>query len=323
MTERTEDKTTISRFLIDNFEIDQADFVGKFTKYKDPFLKNTKDLITTCEAIVASSFYVTQLKTLTRLVDVTAISIRGDLNDIELMAINAGSKLNMNWKDMGFREARKCISNTNLEGLQERMKILNENIKSNLVALTDEGDAATIWTSMKGKVAQVKTMNEEQNKMIAAKAKTIKENNDKFEEMWDVTLNLMRAGKVIYKTTNPTRVKEYTLTTLTKRVRHDGSSKVEKKQKLDEQLLAKKGELELTVKDFGVDESWVEDVEVEIQGTEFKVLTDDEGVTLLDLPEGTYIVILRKETYEDQVLENVKIKAGETTEMMVELKGIA
>jgi len=32
---------------------------------------------------------------------------------------------------------------------------------------------------------------------------------------------------------------------------------------------------------------------------------------------------LRKETYEDQVLENVKIKAGETTEMMVELKGIA
>ena len=323
MTERIEDKITISRFVIDTFEADKADFVGKFTKYKDPFLANTKTLITTCEGIVASSFYVTQLKTMTRLINVTAISIRGDLNDIELMAINAGNKLNMNWKEMGFKEVRKCISNTDMEGLQERVKILNKNIETNLAVLAAEGDVNMLWTNMKNKVMQVKTMNEEQNKMMAAKAKAIKENNDKFEEMWDITTNLMRAGKVIYKASNPTRAKEYTLTTLIKRVRHDGNSKIEKKQKLDEQMAAQKGELELTVKDYGVEESWVEDVEVEIQGTEFKVFTDDEGVTLLDLPEGTYTVILRKETYEDQVLENVKIKAGETTEIMVELKAIA
>jgi hypothetical protein len=43
---------------------------------------------------------------------------------------------------------------------------------------------------------------------------------------------------------------------------------------------------------------------------------------LLDLPEGIYTIIIRKETYEDQVLENVKIVAGETTELTVEMKGI-
>jgi hypothetical protein len=322
MYPRIEDKTTISRFVLDTFEIDKTDFAVKFNKYQDPFLDNAKALVTECEGIVATSFYLTQLKTLTRLVDVTAISIRGDLNEIEQMAVNAGNNLKMNWKEMGFKEVRNCISTGDVEGMLANMKVLNKNIELNLAELTAEGMTDLLWNGMKAKAAQVKTMNEEQNKMMAAKAKAVKENNEKFEEMWNMITNLARAGKVIFKLINPVRAKEYTISTLIKRVRHDEYSEIEKKQKLDEQIASNKGQLELTIKDFGIEDSWVEEAEIEIQGTEYKVYSDEEGFTLLDLPEGIYTIIIRKETYEDQVLENVKIVAGETTELTVEMKGI-
>ncbi len=46
ITERIEDKTTISGFMLDTFEIDKNDFTVKFNKYKYPFLKYAKALVT-------------------------------------------------------------------------------------------------------------------------------------------------------------------------------------------------------------------------------------------------------------------------------------
>ena len=78
MQPKLEDKTALSRFVANSFNPDKPKFIERFTKYEDPFYTNTIAKIVVCEGIVATSFYLTQSKTLTGLLITTAISIRTD-----------------------------------------------------------------------------------------------------------------------------------------------------------------------------------------------------------------------------------------------------
>ncbi len=318
---RIEDKPTIASFMLSLLEADLTSFQAKFTRYNDPFVPNYKALIIACKAIVATRFYIVQIKTLTGLMLNTAFSIRGDLDDIELMAINAGEHLNMNWKEMGFKEVRSSLSKENMEGLQTAWTVLKANITANEAALTDEGLTPAQLAGLVSKFEQVDIMNVKQFKMMEDKVTAVAQNHEKFDEMWNLTSNIARAGKTVFRFTNPTRAKAYNLSKMLKDVRHDGNSTDEKKQKEEELLAAGLGEFDLRVKDFGIEDSWVEEAEVEVQGTEYNVMTDEEGAVLVNLPAGTYNVIIRRDTYEDQIVTAV-IKAGETTEMVVELKAL-
>jgi hypothetical protein len=321
MHPRIEDKPTIASFVEALLEADLPAFQAKFTKYLDPFATDYKNIIIFCKGIVATRFYVVQIKTLTKLMMTTAFSIRGDLDDIELMAQNAGNNLNMSWKDMGFKEVRSSLSDENLEGMAEAWTVLHSNITANDTPLTHEGLKPAQLNGLIAKLEQVDQMNVQQFKMKADKATAVAENHAKFDEMWNLTSNIVRAGKTIFRFTNPTRAKAYNLSKMLQDVRHDGSTAEEVAQKKAELEAANMGELSLTAKDFGIDDSWIEAAEVEIQGTEYKLETDEDGNIVVNLAAGTYNVIVRMDTYEDQVLTAV-IKAGETTEMVVELKAL-
>jgi len=319
MQPKFEDKTVISRFVINSFDPDKPKFIERFTRYEDPFKTTAIALIVECENIVATSFYLTQSKTVTSLLITTAISVRTDLDDFEIYAINAGVALNISWKDMGIKAVRDCISRKNMEGIAPAMTVLNANITANEDALTDQGMTQAKWDGLLAKVEQVRLLNEKQNKMEGDKEEAVAANHQKFDDMWAVTMNICRAGKAIFK--GQVRANEYTIATLLKRIRHDGSSPDAIAQRKAEQMAAMIGEWNLTVKDFGLVDSWVEDAEVEIVGTDYKLPTDDEGKLLVDLKEGTYNVIIRRATYEDVVI-SIVIKAGETTTTVVELKGL-
>ena len=220
---------------------------------------------------------------------------------------------------MGVSDVRKCISRDNMEGLALAMTVLNKNIEDNNDALEDQGWSSGQWDGMKAKAEQVRLLNQKQNQMEADKQLAVSENHVKFDDMWNMTLNICLAGKTLFK--GNVRAKEYTISLLLKRIRHDGTTKVEKEQKLAEQLAAKMGELDFTAKDFGIDDSWIEDAELTIEGTDYVLNTDDEGGLLVDLKEGSYTAILRKATYNDVVIK-FDIKAGETTEVITEMKAI-
>lgn len=319
MQPKLEDKTALSRFVANSFDTDRAKFIERFNRYMDPFFTNTIAKIVVCENIVATSFYLTQSKTLIGLLITTAISIRTDLDDIEIYAINAETALNISWKDMGIKEVRNCITRKNMEGIGPAMTVLNANITANEDALTDQGMTQAKWDGLLAKVEQVRLLNEKQNKMESDKEEAVAENHQKFDDMWTVTMNICKAGKAIFK--GQVRANEYTIATLLKRIRHDGSSPDAIAQRKAEQMAAMIGEWNLTVKDFGLVDSWIEDAEVEIVGTDYKLPTDDEGKVLVDLKEGPYNVIIRRATYEDVVI-GIVIKAGETTTTVVELKGL-
>ncbi len=319
MHPKIEDKTVLSRFVIDSFHSDKTKFTNKYKRYLGTFEDDTIAAIEVCEGIVATKFYVTQKATITKLLITTAISLRSDLNDIDIFAENAGTNLNMDYKKMGTSDVRTCISTKNMEGLALAMTVLNKNIDDNNDALEDQGWSSVQWDAMKAKAEQVRLLNQKQNQMEADKETAVSENHVKFDTMWGITLNLCKAGKAIF--TGNVRVKEYTITTLLKRIRHDGTTKEEKAQKLAEQLALKMGQLDFTAKDFGIDDSWIEDAELTIEGTDYVLNTDDEGGILVDLKEGSYTAILRKPTYDDVVIK-FDIKAGETTEVVSELKAI-
>jgi hypothetical protein len=200
------------------------------------------------------------------------------------------------------------------------MNTLNAAIKTNNDALTDQGFTGAQWDNLKAKVAQVKALYEKHDELIADKLKAVNDNKVMFEHMWNITRNLAKAGKVVFKSVDITRVKEYVINTKLVRIRRDVASKAEMEMKTMEQKASKIGELSLTVKDFGIDESWIEDVMVEIVGTSYNLPTDEEGGLLVDLNEGTYTLIFRKETYQDVTIDNIVIKAGETTDLDVEMK---
>ena len=319
MWARIEDKIAVSEFIEVLFLEDKAKFTAKFTRYEDPFADDFHTLLLGCKAIVSTGFYITQIKNVTELMQVTAISIRGDLNDIEMMAINAGDALNMKWEDMGFKQMRLSISSKNMEGLTPAWNVLNANIAANDAALTDEGLTPAIVAALKAKVDAVNALNVKQFDMMQQKADTVAVNHEKFDDLWQLATNISRAGKVIFKYDNPTRAKAYIINHMLKQIRHDLLGESALQEKLAELLAANKGELQLTVKDFGIADSWIEDAMVTISGVTEVIPTDEEGKQVRDLTEGTYNVTVSKTGYVTGQT-TVVIKAGKITEIVMELK---
>ena len=101
------------------------------------------------------------------------------------------------------------------------LKVLMQNVDDNLVTLQAQGYTAAARTELGTIQAAIKTDNLAQDAKLSQRRDHVQANIEMLNTLWARMQQVMQTGKILYKSTNPAKLNDYTMASLLKRVRQD------------------------------------------------------------------------------------------------------
>jgi hypothetical protein len=216
---RMEEVPVLARFTRDSYLRDKLDFEGyKPTKYIPTYPSDLLTKITAVEAIIFPKVLTAELEVITLRIITNMLAIRPLMNELEGYVADA-TGLTVTPANFGISQVRKKINNDDQEGLDGALHYLLTNITNNLTALTNVGYDAADKTALEGLKLAILNDNVAQNNKVQARAQLRVDNIDLINDLCKDLKGIWKDGKLLYKITNTTKAKDYTLTQLKNRIR--------------------------------------------------------------------------------------------------------
>ena len=198
---------------------DKAQFTLFATKYTDIYLTNTGKAITDLKLLIHPNVMVAEGKEYTKTVNKMMEDLRPSLNAVESYVIKAGGSLTAAPSDFGFTPIREEISAHNKEGVVDKLEALLQLIIRNLEPIQAQGFTEVKKTQFETEVANLATFSIDRGQQIQDTAKNIRKYNKELKTLMAEVMSICKDGKIIFATTAPEKVKDYTFTQLLKLVR--------------------------------------------------------------------------------------------------------
>ena len=165
-------------------------------------------------------------KEVTREMTVLAKKLRDPLNLLNIRLNRAAKKANgltTTVEDFGLGRIRSKISTRDMEGLDAA---LNHQIQllqtpANEQALAAQGHTADDTAAFTAARTQINAFNVAQNSNQNAALELTEENIRAGNALWEYLVDVLATGNLMYKETNPTKAKTFSMATLLKRVRKE------------------------------------------------------------------------------------------------------
>jgi len=213
----------IGGFVYNSFMGDAGDFVP-YTDFADPFPTNYANKLKEVELAVSPVIIRNKMKVVTFTLLTDMYGLRDKLNKAEIYFNSAGSGLDVKPEDMGQHEVRVEIGRGDVEAVIGALKTMNQNIYNNKALLATKGMTVAMQTDLVTVATNLKTNNDSQNAMIQERANSTKTNMTLYNDFWILYLALVaKTGRLIYKAGNATKAKNYTISQLKARIRHDAA----------------------------------------------------------------------------------------------------
>ncbi|MBI4931668.1 MAG: hypothetical protein HY841_12940 [Bacteroidetes bacterium] len=220
---RIEELPTLSKFLINSLEHDQADFSADYPEMNADYLaefRKKRDLIM---SLLHPKKITADLKRITKRILKNMRGMRTHLRKLEVSARLADKKgeLTMSYKDMGIGQVREAISKADVEEFDGAMGLLKQNISEQYAALTNHGYSNAKRDALYKLWDLVNDDNAKQNLLTDERDSLAEANINTFNELWDIMIDVCVAGKSIYAFSSPAHTDEYTMESLKNRVRNE------------------------------------------------------------------------------------------------------
>lgn len=314
---KAEEIPTVAKFVYNSYVRDGADFTNfsnaVFTPaHKVEFLAKIDEV----DGLTGLLTYWAQMGRISKDLYSSVEMLRPLINKLEGYVTLAKNNLSIDAKKFGFTELRREMKRKNVEGVADKIDLLMTNISDghNEAELTAKGYKPALKTEILALRNTITGLNEQQQLKRTEVNEAIKQNWGVIEELWDMTLEVMAAGKAMYRVENKERVKDYTPNQLKKRVNQE--------RKRNEEPEVEMGILAIKITNKGNDEP-MEDVEFEVVETGDKDTTDEQGEGSMDLKVGTYSVKVKMAGFKEVLIKNVIVKKDETTDVGVSLEAEA
>lgn len=216
-----EEVPTIGQFTIDSYIRDAGDFAAyKPLKYTAGFLTALQAKAVLVNGIVNPVVLTSELKLITLRLTNNVFGLRNTMNLLEGYVADA-TGLTVAPADFGISPVRQKVSSGDVEGLNGVLSTLLTNINNNLAALNTVGYP----TGAEGVLAAVKLAifndNAAQNVKENARAALVVANIGVINDFLKDIKAIWADGKRLYKISNKTKLKDYTNSTIIKRIRND------------------------------------------------------------------------------------------------------
>jgi hypothetical protein len=216
---RIEEIIFLAEFTRDNFVRDRADFAAFSEVFNEKYLHKFDTQVKKVKEILAPALLTAEIKTITGRIDDHYVTVRSIANKVERYATMAKGTMNTRPADFGFRKLRNELQLNNDEAVVKKLRVLLQHIDKNREALEANGLSKAYRQEFEMAINTFEADIIAQSRKIDERKKVVKQNIRQFDTLWNMMAEIMRTGKVLYKTKNRSRLKNYTYTRLIKNVR--------------------------------------------------------------------------------------------------------
>jgi hypothetical protein len=216
---RIEEITFLAEFTREYFVRDRADFAAFSEVFNDVFLKKFDAQIKKVKEIMAPSLVTVEIKTITSRIENHYATMRSIANRVERYALMAKGTMNTRPADFGFRKLRNELQLNNDEAVVKKLRELWQHIDKNREALEANGLSKEHRHEIEMAINAFEDDIIAQTCKMEDRQKLVRQNIRQFDSLWNMITEILSTGKVLYKTKNRSRLKNYTYAKLIKNVR--------------------------------------------------------------------------------------------------------
>jgi hypothetical protein len=215
---RTEDVPVIGKFILNSAERDIRDFSAYSSVFSVDYFAMVSSKIEVCSELVQSSVISKELEGVTLQLRDKTKTLRSKLNALEgyLKFINV--PLDIAVESIGFKYVRYDISRGNIKGLLSNMQFSLTAVKRNLPVLEAQGMKRSLIIDIEACLQEIGVLYEKQNALTVKRDRLTVENMGKFNDLWRSLRLIMNAAKAIYSGIDETKLQDYTVVHLRKRM---------------------------------------------------------------------------------------------------------
>lgn len=225
---KVEELPAIAGYLAQRLRADLVDFASFSDVFSEDYVTQLVGKTTECNQVIVSDVLTKEIKELTKQIAEKTRLLRLGINKVEVYLNMADGEMTVAADMLGVKQLRADINNGNSEGVAAQARRLITGIKANLTVLQAKGLKPALLTEITQLTDEIEKLGNDQNFKTTERNRHTDENNELFNELWDMLSFILETGRALYRGVNDTKLNDYTLTSILKRLNAEGvSPKVE------------------------------------------------------------------------------------------------
>lgn len=219
---KIEDLPTIADFVLASLRRDIADFNNYSELFNQEYLSDLNVKRQECTDLIMTDSVNIALKSVTKRLYENLKKLRTLLVLMEGYIVLAKRELNND--KLGIVKIRKNIKAGNVEGVVYSLRAFINNLNEWESILTSKGMKQEHIEALNHLLTIIDSFNMEQNELLSKRSQNCLNNMNMFNNLWDILSDIMLVGKAIYKFTNESKLKDYTMLQIKKRMNNERKS---------------------------------------------------------------------------------------------------
>lgn len=215
---KIEEVTPIGKMIIGAFERDLAPITAKYTKYNAALLTKIKTDYDTVDQLLNPKLITGKIAKLTQEI-YQQKALLPPLLDLVEGYIDIASNLTVSAAYFGISAIRTSNNTNDVEGVIDNVKTLLQAINENKAALTAEGLTPADITALQSIQDTIVNTKAARALLEREKQSLIDNNHIAINDFWASLLDICDKAKRVFKSTDPVKLPDYTMTSLKQKVR--------------------------------------------------------------------------------------------------------
>lgn len=215
---KNEELPIIGKFVAYSFRRDLNDFTTYSPKFNRVCLTSYETKITEAEELVQPKTETTELKKITETLYLTFNGLIDPINRLTGYINLAHEQIPLSPADFGITALRNGIKQKDAEGIIKNLKTIKTNIAKYKTILTAQGLSEELTAQFVSAETTIGTLKQKQYEILTNRKNLVQENISTLNSLYDLMSEIIAIGKILYKTSNPAKLQEYTFSELKKRV---------------------------------------------------------------------------------------------------------
>jgi hypothetical protein len=217
ITVKIEEVTPIGKFIIDAFERDLVPINNKYKKYDSDLLKKIQADHVAVNQLINPQLLTGKIAKLTGDIYTVLNPLQGLLDIIEGY-INIAKGLSVAPEYFGISAIRQANHSGDVEGVADKLKTMLQVVGDNNAALTAEGLTPADITALQNIQTTIVNTKAARGLLESEKQSLVDNNHVAINDFWASLVDICDKGKRVFKTADPVKLPDYTMTSLKQKV---------------------------------------------------------------------------------------------------------
>ncbi len=215
---KNEELPVLARFLLFSFRRDIAEFTEFSPTFDETYLQLYENRVVQAAEVIEPKSELALQKVITEKIHTTMDNLKDPINRVAAYLDLSQPELKISVDGFGVTELRKGFRAYDVEKTIKSLHTVCTNIATHFTVLNKYGLKQDLLQTLQASYNEIAADKQTVYEMQVNRRTMVQNNLSSFNELYEQMNEIMNIGKVLYKTSNPTRAKEYIFAELCKRI---------------------------------------------------------------------------------------------------------